>query len=126
MAGNITNYLERKLLEHGLGSASYTLPTTYVGLYTADPGETGDQTNEVTGGSYARQTYGPTWNSNHVENAAIVRFNSMPAATVTHVAIFDASTVGNMLWYGPLASSVTVPSGFPLEFAAGSLQASLD
>ena len=37
---NMTNFLEKKLLDHTLGKASWTMPTTvYMGLFTSDPGE---------------------------------------------------------------------------------------
>ena len=55
MPGNLTNYLESKLIDHFLGTTTYTKPSAvYVGLFTVTPGEAGGGT-EVTGGSYARQ-----------------------------------------------------------------------
>ena len=41
---------------------------------------------------------------------------------VTHQAVFDATTVGNMLIYGALAASKNINSGDPAPFfAAGAL-----
>ena len=55
MAGNLSNYLENKILDHFLGTTSYTMPAdVYVALYTAAPNDAGGGT-EATGGSYARQ-----------------------------------------------------------------------
>jgi hypothetical protein len=54
MAGK-TAYLERKLIDHSTGKTSYTMPTVYVGLFTAAPSDAGGGT-EVTGGSYARKS----------------------------------------------------------------------
>ena len=40
MAGNLTNYLENKLLDHFLGTTSYTMPSpVYVALFTVAPGD---------------------------------------------------------------------------------------
>ena len=56
MAGNLSDYLENKLIDHFLGTTSYTMPTpVYVALYTVTPSDAGGGT-EATGGSYARQT----------------------------------------------------------------------
>lgn len=49
------------------------------------------------------------------------------AATLTHFAIFDASTAGNQKTdWQPLASSRTVATGDTLQWAAGALQVTLD
>src|SRR5688500_8087906 len=119
MADNLTNYSENKLLDHLLGEAAYTMPTTYVGLFTAAPGEAGGGT-EVSGGSYARQALSVgAAASGASSNDAAVTFPTASASwgTVTHVGIFDASTSGNLLMYGTLASSKTVASGDVIEFA---------
>lgn len=48
MAGNLTNYLENKLLDHFLGTTAYTMPSpVYVALFTVAPGDAGGGT-EVT------------------------------------------------------------------------------
>lgn len=44
-----SDYLENKLLDHQLGKTSYTMPTVYVGLFTAAPSDSGGGT-EVSGG----------------------------------------------------------------------------
>lgn len=121
-----SNYLELKLLDHSLGTASYTKPTTvYLSLHTADPGETGS--NEATGGSYARQS--AAWNSassGSATNSGTVTFSAMPAGTWTHFGIWDASSTGNFLWGGSLTASKTTASGDEVRFAAGAVTVSLD
>src|SRR5688572_15936538 len=108
MADNLTNFAENKLLDHILGKTSYTMPTTYVGLFTAAPGEAGGGT-EVSGGSYARQALQPTTAaaSGAADNSADVTFPAASAdwGTVTHVGIFDASSGGNLLLYAALTAS---------------------
>jgi hypothetical protein len=127
MAGNLTNYLESKLIDHFLGTTTYTKPTTvYVGLFTVTPGEAGGGT-EVTGGSYARQV--ATFNaasSGSTTNSANIDYTGMPAATTVAIGIFDAITSGNMLLYGALTTNKTTDAGDTLRIATGSLTVSID
>jgi len=127
MAGNLTNYLENKLLDHFLGTTSYTMPSpVYVALFTAAPGDAGGGT-EVTGGSYARQTAAFTAAaSGATSNSANIDFTGMPAATTVAIAIFDASTSGNMLVHGTLTTNKTTDAGDTLRIATGDLDISID
>jgi len=127
VAGNLTNYLESKLIDHFLGTTTYTKPATvYVGLFTVIPGEAGGGT-EVTGGSYARQaaTFGAA-SSGATTNDTNIDFAGMPAATTVAIGIFDASTSGNMLLYGALTTNKTTDAGDTLRIATGSLSVSID
>ena len=47
----------------------------------------------------------------------------MPAATVTHAALMDALTAGNMLLHAALTASKTVGAGDTLSFSAGDIDA---
>ena len=126
MAGNLTNYLENKLLDHFLGTTPYTKPTVYVGLFTVAPTDAGGGT-EVTGGSYARQTAAfSAASSGTTSNSANIDFTGMPAATTVAIAIFDASTSGNMLVYGTLTTNKTTDAGDTLRIATGDLDISID
>ena len=127
MAGNLTNYLENKLLDHFLGTTAYTMPNpVYVALFTVAPGDAGGGT-EVTGGSYARQTAAFTAaSSGATSNSANIDFTGMPAATTVAIAIFDASTSGNMLVHGTLTTNKTTDAGDTLRIAAGDLDISID
>ena len=127
MAGNLTNYLESKLIDHFLGTTTYTKPAAvYVALFTVTPGEAAGGT-EVTGGSYARQaaTFGAA-SSGATTNSANIDFAGMPAATTVAIGIFDASTSGNMLLYGALTTNKTTDAGDTLRIATGSLSVSID
>lgn len=126
MAGNLTNYAENKILDHLLGTAAYTMPTTYVALYTVAPTDSSSGT-EVTGGSYARQagafsvaSGGATSNSSNID------FTSMPACTVVAVAVCDALTSGNILVYGTLAANKTLDAGDTLRISSGDLDITID
>ena len=127
MAGNLTNYLENKLIDHFLGTTTYTKPAAvYVGLFTVTPGEAGGGT-EVTGGSYARQAATFTAaSSGATSNGTNIDFTGMPAATTVAIGIFDASTSGNMLLYGSLTVNKTTDAGDTLRIATGDLDISID
>jgi hypothetical protein len=126
MAGNLSNYLENKVLDHILGTTSYTMPTTYLALYTVAPTDSTSGT-EVTGGSYARQAISfNAASSGAATNDANVDFSGMPTATVVAVAICDALTSGNILVYGSLTSSRSVVSGDTLRISSGDLSISLN
>lgn len=127
MAGNLTNYLENKLIDHFLGTTTYTKPAAvYIGLFTVAPSDAGGGT-EVTGGSYARQaaTFSAA-SSGATSNDSNVDFTGMPAATTVAIGIFDASTSGNMLLYGTLTTNKTTDAGDTLRIATGDLDISID
>lgn len=127
MAGNLTNYLENKLIDHFLGTASYTMPTdVYVALFTVAPSDAGGGT-EVTGGSYARQVATFTAaSSGATSNDTNVDFTGMPAVTTVAIGIFDNITSGNMLLYGTLTTNKTTDAGDTLRIATGDLDISID
>jgi hypothetical protein len=116
MAG-LFDYAARKTLDHLLGKTSFTMPTAYVGLYTAAPTDAGGGT-EVSGGSYARvATSGATWNAAagsapaSTSNAAAVTFPLATGSWGTALAfgIFDAATAGNPLIWDYLGSFSWLP-----------------
>lgn len=121
--GSISNYLENELLDHVLNQNTYSPPSTvYLGLSTADPLDDGSGLSEPSGGGYARQaiTFGAA-SSRRVTQNADVTFPQATAdwGTITHWALFDAATGGNMLAHGSLASSKNVVSGNTPSVASG-------
>ena len=131
MAGSASNYLENNLIDHALGTTTFTKPTTvYAALYTVAPTDTTTGSSagvEVTGGSYARQTITfSAASSGSASNNTNVDFNTMPAATVVAVAVLDASTAGNVLFWGTLTTNRTVTAGDSIRIASGALVISLD
>lgn len=127
MAGNLSNYLEDKLLDHFLGTATYTKPTTvYVALYTVAPSDAGGGT-EATGGSYARQTATFTASSGGAtSNSANIDFTGMPSCTVVAIGVHDALTSGNLLVWGTLTANKSLDAGDTLRIATGDLDISID
>jgi hypothetical protein len=128
---SFTNFLEDKVLKHVFTNTAYSQPATvYVGLFTAAPGETGGGT-EVAGNSYARQSCSfsvsgtaPTL----ATNGSAVEFPTASGSwgTITHIAVFDADTSGNMLAYAELSASKAVGSGDVFRIPAGELDITLD
>jgi len=129
MAGGASNFLENKILDHVLRVSSYSQPSAlYVALYTTDPGD-GDSGTEVSGGSYARVSvsFGAASNGTS-SNSAAVEFPTATASwgTIVSAGIRDASTGGNLLFYGSLTQSVTIGADETLRFPAGNLTISID
>lgn len=127
MAGNLTDYLENKLIDHFLGTTTYTKPSSvYVGLYTVAPSDSSAGT-EVTGGSYARQSASFTASSGGAtSNSSNIDFTGMPACTVVAIGISDASTSGNLLLWGTLSSNKALDAGDTLRISSGDLDISID
>lgn len=110
----MSNYLENAFLNHVLRNQSMTSPTTvYLALYTSDPTDA-DTGTEVSGGGYARQviTFGAPSNG-VTSNSATVLFPVATAnwGTITHFGIRDASTGGNLLFYGQFDTAKTIQTG---------------
>ena len=125
---SFTNYLETEILDHVFAGAAYTAPSTkYLALFTGAPGETGGGT-EVSGGGYARQTVAFTTSGNTTSNNAAVEFPTATAnyGTVTHVAVFYASTSGNMMAYAALSSNKTIETGDVFRVPSGDLDITLN
>jgi len=134
-----SNYLEQKILDHVLryASAPYTAPTTlYIGLFKNTSGnaatnlEAGTLTDEVSGGSYARKTvtFGAANSTTGViATNATVTFDEASATwgTITHVAIMDALTSGNVLFWGAVTTSKLIEAGDTFQITSGSLTITL-
>ena len=126
MAG-FSDYLENKLIDHVNGKTSYTMPTEYIGVSTADPLDDKSGLAEPSGSGYARvATTGATWNagsSGSATNAAAITFPTATGAwgTITHFATFDAATAGNMLESGELDTPQAITTNQILRFDADAL-----
>lgn len=117
-----SDYAENAVGNLLLRGQSLTPPANiYLALFTDDPTDA-DAGTEVSGGSYARKAItfdAPT--DGAFANSADILFSDMPAATVTHWAIYDASTGGNMLYHDAWGSSKTYPAGEAALVSAGQL-----
>jgi len=130
--GSFADYWENEILDHVFGKGSYTPPTIYVGLSTADPTDDTSGLAEPSGNAYARvTTAGADWNvasGGAIANANDITFPEATGSwgTLTHFALFDAASAGNMLAHGALSVSKVISSGDTAKFAAGYLDATLD
>jgi hypothetical protein len=129
---SFSDYLENKVLDHLFGKGTLTSPTVYVALSLADPGESGSGLSEPAGGSYARvTTTAANWNAavaGLTDNAAALVFPTATGnwGTITHAALMDNPTSGNVLLSGELTVHKTVNSGDTLQFDAGAFDVTLD
>lgn len=121
-----TTFWANKVLDHTFRNVAYTSPSTvYLALFTTATDVSGGGT-EVTGGSYARQAVAfDAAASRASQNSALETFSSMPACTVTHWALFDASSGGNMLWQGAVSNPKTYTAGEDATVAVGVLDVSI-
>lgn len=127
-----SNYLEGKIVDHFLRNSSVTASATvYLALFETDPAEDASGT-EASYINYARIV--STWTAldagGQTKNVGALQFaangNASASATMTHAAIFDALTTGNMLMYGPLANPKVLAVGDVLSFAINALTLTLD
>ncbi len=134
MAGGKSDYLENKVLDHVLGSTSYTKPANvYLALYTVAPTDAGGGT-EVAGASYVRlaltnnATNWPAAVNGSKSNGIDFVFVTAGEAWSTVVAfgLFDAQNAGNLLYWGTLNSSKQIDAGDTPIFRAGTLVVSED
>lgn len=117
-----STYLKNKVIKHVLAEASFTMPTNvYLALYTTDP-TVADTGTEVTGGSYARQQLAFATAVDGVKTSNTSEtFSSMPACTVTHWGIRDASSGGNLLYFGAFDLPIQLNATDNLPIASGDI-----
>lgn len=125
---SLSNYAENLVLNWLLTSASATRPSSfYVALSTADPTEDGSAIAEPAD-TYARQSATFTVTGNQAVNASNIEFPEATASwgTITHYALFDAASGGNMLMHGALNTSKLITAGDVARFIPSSITFTLD
>lgn len=110
-----------------LGKTSFNYSTVYMALSTSDPTVDGSGISEPSGNGYARKvlttsygssgtahafsnvTYDDLTDTATVSNAYEIQFPKATGSwgTITHFAIYSASTGGTMLAYGSLTNSIS-------------------
>jgi hypothetical protein len=111
--GPLSTYLENSLINHLLRNTSFASPSpVYVALYTVSPTETRAGI-EVSGNGYARQTAAFTVSGSYASNTSLLTFPEATGnwGTVIGVGIMDASTAGNMLFWGDIDNATTINAG---------------
>jgi hypothetical protein len=128
---SFSDYTENLVLNFLFTTNTATRPTAwYVGLFTGAPSDTGGGT-EVSGSGYVRKVTGTitvSGTATTATNSAAIEFAAASGGdwgTITHAAIFDAETSGNMLAWAPLTTSRTINDGDVFRIPASSLTITL-
>jgi len=132
-----SNYLENKVLDHVLTATAYTQPgTRYLALFNNTSGnaaanlEAGTLTDETStsGTAYVRKaiTFAAASGGSSASNATVT-FDTATGnwGTITHVAVMDAESGGNVLFYGAVTTSKTIETGDTFQVSSGNLTVSL-
>lgn len=118
-----SDYSARKILDHIVGKTSFTMPASFVALFTVLPSDANAGATEVSGGSYARKTTaGSDWNA-AAGSAPATNSNNQdlafptpsadwapPATPVIGWGLFDASSAGNLLFFDYLGNFQWMPA----------------
>lgn len=140
MAGSKSDYLEAKLLDHVLGATTFTPPSiVYVALFTAAPSDSGGGTEVTTSGGTGYSRVSVANNTTNWPNASGTSPTSksngttftFPTATadwgtIVAMAIFDASTGGNMLYWATLNANKVVSNGDTASFSNSTITVTED
>lgn len=135
MANNASRYQQNNRLNWFRGTTYPAVPANlYIALLTTLPTDNnGTGLVEVTGGSYARVTVAAStaqWGApstsgslQQTNNTNAITFTTATAnwGTIVGVAIYDALTAGNLLYFAPLAANQVVNNGNTFSFLAGQL-----
>jgi hypothetical protein len=134
MANSMAKHLADDVLNWFKGTTFPAAPAnTYVALLTTNPTKNdGTGLVECADGAYARQTVASTaWSAislnadnihDQISNSNAITFPAVSgsAYTVVGLAVYDASTAGNLLAYGAVTSQA-VATGNQYQIAIGSL-----
>lgn len=132
-----SNFLENAVLDHVLRNTQFSQPAQLrLGLFlntsgaAADNLENGVLTDEIStsGTGYGRQTIAfSAASAGTATNSGTVTFAAAEAnwGTVTHVAVMDSTTAGNVLFYGAVTTAKTIEIGDTFQVSATNLSISL-
>ena len=117
---SFSDTFETHVLNYVFTATSVTRPTAwYLALFTSNPADDASGTEVSTSGTaYARQSASFTVSGDTASNSAAIEFPTATASfgTVSHVAVFDASTGGNMIAYAALTATRQLIQGMFFEF----------
>lgn len=105
-----TAYTDNKLIDHLLGSGTFTKPSAlYLALFSGDPSAGGTEVS-TTGSAYARKALASTISGGVATNTIDLEWSPATTSwgTVSWVAVLDASTAGNKLVTAQLEAPKTI------------------
>ena len=127
----IATYFENAIVNL-MRSTAFTEVAAYVALFTDSATdaelEAGTLTNEVSGGSYARQLACLSAPSDGASsNGADITFPQATAdwGTIKYAALMDASSGGNILKWSQLDANKTINNGDTFKINAGDLDVTI-
>ena len=126
---SFSNTFETHVLQYVFTADSVTRPTAwYVGLFTADPTDTGSGATEISGNAYARVSATFTVSGNAATTSAAVEFAAATGSwgTISHIGIFDAASGGNLIAHSALTASKAIASGDVFRIPTNDLDITLD
>lgn len=125
-SNGISNYAANGFLDRMFRNQAFTVSANYVALVTATPSDssTGTSITEPSGNNYSRKqvnTAGgasPAWNAVTGTSPTTLTNNqtitmATPSGswgTITYMCIVDASSTGNLLWYGDVTDQAVAAS----------------
>lgn len=126
---SFSNGFETHVLKYVFTADAVTRPTAwYVGLFTADPTDTGAGATEISGNAYARVAATFTVSGDAATTSGAVEFAAATGSwgTISHIGIFDASTGGNLIAHSALTASKAIGTGDVFRIPTGDLDITLD
>lgn len=137
----ISDFLEPRMIDNVFNQVAISVFNTHVALFTTAVGDDGSGT-EVAGNAYARVLVNPNSGASPrwalavvdgtaflVDNADVITFPTASGGdwgTVSHVGIYDALTLGNLLWHGAFDTPIDVNDGSTFTLPIGRLNMTLD
>ncbi len=128
-------YLEKQFLDETFGNtAKPSRANLFIALFTVSPTASSDSGTEVSGGSYARKSV----TNNATNFPAATHSGSIPATkangtsisfvaatgswgTILAFGIYDASTAGNLLYWGAVTPVQIISSGGTFTIGVGQM-----
>jgi hypothetical protein len=131
-----SDYLEKKLLDHTLRNTAFSQPAgLFLALFTGVTGlETNAPTLEVTTNGtngYIRKAIAfdaATLGAGSTSNTSTVTFDPcllVNWGTITHIAVMDAVSSGNVLFFGAVTTQKTIEVGDTFQVSATNVSIAL-
>lgn len=122
---SISNYAELAIL-NAIRNTSFAVAATYIKLHIGNPDATAEDGTSNPAANATRQavSFSAASSGSMVSSATVTWTNVPNTETYSHWSLWDASTGGNCLWSGALASSAAVTAGDTFQIT--SLTLSLD